>query len=74
MSFRNIYNTLHTIFRKHLFQRSSVFGRFRRLSESVDGRYESDERDEDSMEPHILSEEEIMHKYWKISVRDISFT
>ena len=59
-------------FRKHLFHRtmgSSVFGRFHRLSESLDGRYNpEDNEDEYLINPYVMSEEEIMHKYWKISV------
>ena len=65
------FDTLIT-FRKHLFNRtmgSSVFGRFHRLSESLDGRYNPEENgDEYLIDPHVMSEEEIMHKYWKISV------
>ena len=56
-----------------MFQRampSSVFGRFHRLSESLDGKYEEDEKTEESfIVPHVMTEEEIMHKYWKLSVR-----
>ena len=58
--------------RKHIFQRSissSVLGRFQRLSESFDGKPEVGETlGEDTIEPHVMSEEEIMHKYWKIAV------
>ena len=59
--------------RKKVFQRTmgtSVFGRFHRLSETLDGKYELDDtlEEESSIEPHVMNEEEIMHKYWKIAV------
>ena len=49
---------------------TSVFGRFHRLSETLDGKYELDDtlEEESSIEPHVMNEEEIMHKYWKIAV------
>ena len=47
----------------------SVLGRFHRLSDSVDDRNDPDDNeDEHLFEPHVMSEEEIMHKYWKIAV------
>ena len=47
----------------------SVQRRFHRLSETIDGRYSHEEIDKDSsIQPHIMSEEEIMLKYWKIMV------
>jgi hypothetical protein len=39
------------------------------LSETIDRRYGPEEIDEDSIEPHIMTEEEIMLKYWKLMVR-----
>ena len=56
-----------------MLQRPSVFKRFYRLSESLDGRLESDDEIEEDnvIDPHIMSEEEIMHQYWKISVSTI---
>ena len=48
---------------------TSVFGRFHRLSETLDGKYDLDDTlEESSIEPHVMTEEEIMHKYWKIAV------
>ena len=49
---------------------TSVFGRFHRLSETLDGKYDLDDtlEEESSIEPHVMTEEEIMHKYWKIAV------
>ena len=49
---------------------TSVFGRFHRLSETLDGKYDLDNtlEEETSIEPHVMTEEEIMHKYWKIAV------
>ena len=48
---------------------STVFGRFHRLSETLDGGNDVNEISEEATyEPHVMSEEEIMHKYWKIAV------
>ena len=48
---------------------SSVLGRFQRLSESIDGGNDVNSKaEEDPIEPHVMPEEEIMHKYWKIAV------
>ena len=52
---------------------SSVLGRFQRLSESFDSGNDTNSISaEDPIEPHVMPEEEIMHKYWKISVSNIS--
>ena len=45
----------------------SRFRRFRRLSEEKE---EEADEDEAPLVPHIMSEQEIMHKYWKLVVRD----
>ena len=43
------------------------FGRFRRLPEHRD----HDEIEEDhAIVPHIMTDHEIMHKYWKLAVRE----
>ena len=48
---------------------ASVFGRFHRLSETLDGGNDGNDNSKDTVfDPHVMSEEEIMHKYWKISV------
>ena len=48
---------------------ASVFGRFHRLSETLDGIDDGDDNSQKAIsEPHVMSEEEIMHKYWKIAV------
>ena len=48
---------------------STVFGRFHRLSETLDGGNDVSENSEEAIyEPHVMCEEEIMHKYWKIAV------
>ena len=60
-------------FRKCLYSQSSVVRRFHRLSESLDGRYGPNEMDGELIEPHIMTEEEIMLKYWKILVRKVIF-
>jgi len=56
---------------KRIFGRSmssTVFGRFHRLSETLDGGNDGNEIFEEAVyEPHVMSEEEIMHKYWKIA-------
>ena len=68
----NISVIIFFLNRKHIFQRtmsSSVFGRFQRLSESFDGANDANGNvEEDPIEPHVMPEEEIMHKYWKIAV------
>ena len=51
---------------------ASVFGRFHRLSETLDGGNDGNDNSKDtSFDPHVMSEEEIMHKYWKMSVSNI---
>ena len=51
---------------------SSVFGRFHRLSESLDGGHDVNESSKEaSFVAHVMPEEEIMHKYWKIAVSNI---
>ena len=53
---------------------ASVFGRFHRLSETLDGGNDRNDNSKDtSFDPHVMSEEEIMHKYWKISVSKYVF-
>jgi hypothetical protein len=57
-------------------KRRRIFGRFRRLSES--GNQEDDAEimvdNEDSIEPKILSDEELLHKYWKLVVSAAKIT
>ena len=50
---------------------SSARKRIHRMSETIDSRYKPEEIDEDHIEPHILSNEEIMVKYWKLMVQKI---
>ena len=47
---------------------SSARKRIHRMSETIDSRYKPEEIDEDRIEPHILTNEEIMVKYWKLMV------
>ena len=39
------------------------------MSETLDSRYKPEEIDEDQIKPHIMTQEEIMLKYWKIMVK-----
>ena len=52
-----------------MFGRASRQRRFHRLSESIDREYSHREMDDDYIDPHIMTEEEIMNKYWKLMVR-----
>ena len=42
----------------------TAFSRFRRLSDEV----KEDDDEEEDFEPHVMSTDEIMHKYWKLVV------
>ena len=57
-----------------MFGRSLRQRRFQRLSESIDREYSHKEMDGDVIHPHILTEEEIMNKYWKLMVRIYKFS
>lgn len=47
--------------------RKRFLGRFRRLSDEHDD--DSVHSSEDSLEPKTISDEELLHKYWKLVVR-----
>ena len=66
---KNLTIFLYYCFRKRLFGRSLSQRRFHRLSESIDREYSNREMDGEFIDPHILTEEEIMNKYWKLMVR-----
>ena len=66
---KNFTIYLYYCFRKRLFGRASRQRRFHRLSESIDREHSHREMDEDFLDPHIMTEEEIMNKYWKLMVR-----
>lgn len=46
-----------------------IFNRFRKLSEEL----EDSEDALDNFNPHVMSNDEIMHKYWKLGVRSAVF-
>jgi hypothetical protein len=49
--------------------RKRFFGNFRRLSETEAGDDDNSSiNEENSIEPKILSDEELLHKYWKLVV------
>ena len=66
---KNFTILLYYCFRKRLFGRASRQREFHRLSESIDRECSHKEPDEDTINPHIMTEEEIMNKYWKLMVR-----
>ena len=66
---KNVNIPLYRCFRKDLFGRASRQRRFHRLSESIDLENSHTEMDGDFTDSHILTEEEIMNKYWKLMVR-----
>ena len=49
----------------------SSFSRFRRLEadDNVDDDDDDEEENGPPLAPHVMSEQEIMHKYWKLAVR-----
>ena len=54
---------------KKLSLRKRFFGNFRRLSENEVGEDDNSSiNEENSFEPKLLSEEELLHKYWKLVV------
>ena len=50
--------------------RRTVFGRFRRLHDRLEDE-DLDQDEDDSTEPYILTDEEILYKHWKLSVHKI---
>ena len=50
--------------------RKRFFGNFQRLSETTEGGEDDNSsiNEENSIEPKILSDEELLHKYWKLVV------
>ena len=56
-------------YRKACQRKSSAQGRYHHLSEAIDSTRRSKEFEEDHIEPHIMTEKEIILKYWKLLVR-----
>ena len=53
--------------------RKRFFGNFQRLSETTEGGEDDNSsiNEENSIEPKILSDEELLHKYWKLVVSSL---
>ena len=55
--------------------RKRFFGNFQRLSETEAGDDDNSSiNEENSIEPKILSDEELLHKYWKLVVSSLLIT
>ena len=53
--------------------RKRFFGNFQRLSETTEAGEDDNSsiNEENSIEPKILSDEELLHKYWKLVVSSL---